>query len=130
MAYSKPMPPPGHLMTKGNAVCCAPILEETQCSSEPLTWLEVLLKKLKLHSCCVVDIFGDCGECIHIIQHVQLYHNMLTSLHTGELAQVATLRKLECIILQPSYERVVAVCNILDNLHSDDCKFCEYTAAV
>ena len=43
---------------------------------------------------------------------------------------MATLRKLECVILQPSHERVVAVCNILDNLHSDDCKFCNYIAAV
>ena len=33
-----------------------------------------------------------------------------------ELAQVATLRKLECMIL--------------DNLHSDDRKFRDYTAAV
>ena len=55
---------------------------------------------------------------------------MLISLLVGELAQVATLRKLECMILQPSHERVVAVCNILDNLHSDDCKFRDYTAAV
>ena len=24
---------------------------------------------IKVHSCCVVDIFGDCGEYIHIIRH-------------------------------------------------------------
>ena len=76
MAYSKSMPP-GHIMTKANAVCCAPILEETQCSSEPLTWLEILLKKLKLRSCCVVDIFGNCGERIHIIRHVYMYNSCI-----------------------------------------------------
>ena len=83
VAYSKPMPSPGHIITKANAVCCAPILEETQRSSEePLTWLEVLLKKLKLCSCCVMDIFGDCGECIHILRPLYVsYANIINEVN-------------------------------------------------
>ena len=65
MAYSTPTPPPGHIMTNANAVCCTPLVEETQCSSEPLTWLEVMLYKLKLRLCCVLEIFSDCGEYKH-----------------------------------------------------------------
>lgn len=65
MEYSTPTPTPGHFMTKINAVCCTSLLEETQCNSEPLTWLDILIKKLK---CYVLEIFSDCGECNRIIQ--------------------------------------------------------------
>ncbi len=62
MVYSTPTPPSGHIMHKANAICCTPLVEMTQCSSEPLTWLEVLLKELGLHNCRVMDIFSECGE--------------------------------------------------------------------
>ena len=64
---------------------------------------------IKVHSCCVVDIFGDCGEYIHIIRHVYVYKYANISLLLGELAQVVTLWNLECMILQPSCKQIVAV---------------------
>jgi len=51
------------------------------------------------------------------------YYFYMMLYYLGELAQVATLQKLECMIFQPSRERVVAVCDILDNLCLSDCKF-------
>ena len=46
MAYSKPMPPPGHIMTNANVVCYAPIYPGGNAMQfgAPM-WLE----KLKLH---------------------------------------------------------------------------------
>jgi len=76
MAYSTQTPPPGHIMTKANAVSCTPLLEETQCSSEPLTWLEVVIYRLKLRSCCVLEIFSDCGK-YKDITVCRLYHVLL-----------------------------------------------------
>ena len=56
-------------------------------------------------------------------QYVNVY--LLVSLHynSGELAQVATALHLECVVLQPSHERVVTVCGVFDSLYSSDGKY-------
>lgn len=102
--------------------------EETQCNSEPLSWLQVIMRTMNLKKCTIIDIYSENGMqyfyycvsdwlnhvCVIYIVTVVITVKINAFTLTGEAAQAAIDLNLDCLCIQANKDKVVRLCTILD----------------